>query len=235
MLSITVFGVCWPVARAGIPQDPVRGSPPRPCSKLTISLPFTCCTTSSRSIAILGGLAVIRRPARRSCRIRTPTPVAAAGRPSWPAPRLPGCGGGPAESEEVVVNADACQIEHVTPDLGEDLFGGGTRSDELRPPHRRASAAAANARRSTFPFDVCGRPPIQKTAGTIAVESQSRRNCRSSAVVGAGSASPPDVGDQPGVATAVAPATTAFSRTPWCLASPASISPGSIRTPRIFT
>ena len=178
----------------------------------------------------------IRRPARRPCRIRTPTPAAAAGRLLGPHRDLQAVGRRPAESEEVVVHANAFQFEHVTPDLGEDLLGGRACSDERRLLHRGCFSPAAKARRSTFPLDVCGSASsIEKTAGTIAVGIQSRRNRRSSAVVGAGWLAATMWATSRVLPRPSSPATTAFSRTPGCLSSAASTSPGSIRTPRICT
>ena len=123
-----------------------------------------------------------------------------------------------AQREEVIMHANAFQLEDLAPDLSQKLLGGRAWGDELvRPGWRGRQPPSTNARRSTFPPGVRGSASVtQKSAGTIAAGSWSRRNRRSSAV-SARLRQRPRMGDQPGVPAAVLSGHHRALANPWVL------------------
>ena len=138
-----------------------------------------------------------------------------------------------AEVEEVVVDADPLDAEH----LGEQRAQDRLLRRPRRPMRRRApSSGAGSARRSSLPFGVSGSAPAPRAPTAP---------CSPAAAATAQPAAPRCPAPRPlppprrrPAAGRPAPsgrAITAACDTPGCAVSAASISPGSMRKPRIFT
>ena len=153
------------------------------------------------------------------------TPRAPARPPAWPAASArPG-------RRSCRARRRASSAQHLRPDPGQHLLHRRARRHVRSAP--AGAPGAGSARRSSLPLGVRGSRVQDDERGRHHVLRQAAAQVRAQLV----RRPPPPPRTPPAAARPARPraATTAHSRTPGCRRSAASISPGSMRKPRIFT